>query len=349
MIKIIYYSHTIDYAGTWRGHEEIIPHLDRSKFEPYIVYWKDSPHNNRLEICKEKLGAEIFVSFDRSEKKGSPESGYSPQWTNFSEVVKSISPDIIHFVRGGYFEWPFTERLAPLQIETNIFAYNDPSPFLDKSIVVCNEIGRVKGNYDAVVYPPIPRANFYTSDLRGELGIPDNSIVFGRIGRPGNFASHAISAFNRLCTEFRNLKYVVIGPCDYLKLYASGNPNVIQLPVTNDDQYIERFFNTLDIFMHYRMEGECQSIALSQAMMYGLPCISHKTMNYNGQIETVADGGYVAANEEDYYQYARSLVLSARSRIEVGKRALAHAMYNYEASRSVSKLEELYIKWLGEA
>ena len=51
-----------------------------------------------------------------------------------------INPDIIHYARSGYYEWPFTKRLSPIQIETNIFGFKDSTPFLDYSIAISNTI-----------------------------------------------------------------------------------------------------------------------------------------------------------------------------------------------------------------
>ena len=61
-IKIVFYSHTIDYAGTWRSHERIILNLDKNKFIPYIVY-NTNANNNRLEYVKNILGINLVKDF----------------------------------------------------------------------------------------------------------------------------------------------------------------------------------------------------------------------------------------------------------------------------------------------
>ena len=87
MIKICFYSHTIDYAGTWRSHEKIFENINREIFDPYIMYWDECKYNNRLEILKNKFGSDRFIPFKRSVDKTGPELGYTPKNNNFKEIV----------------------------------------------------------------------------------------------------------------------------------------------------------------------------------------------------------------------------------------------------------------------
>lgn len=120
-IKIVFYSHTVDFGGTWCSHERIIENIDKNVFEPYVLY-NVNADNNRLDVVKNILGEKYVIPFETSSGKLGPEVGYPFVETNFNKVINNISPDIIHFARSGYFEWPFNQRLCPIQIETNIFA-----------------------------------------------------------------------------------------------------------------------------------------------------------------------------------------------------------------------------------
>lgn len=104
--------------------------------------------------------------------------------------------DIIHFARGGYYEWPFIERIATLQIETNIFGFRDSSEYLDISVTICNKVNEIRGTSDYIIYNPIPLPLESNENLRSELNIPDNYHVFGRIGRKANFDPIAIESIN---------------------------------------------------------------------------------------------------------------------------------------------------------
>ena len=74
-----------------------------------------------MEILKTKLNGSQLIPFEASTDKLGPDMGYPYRENNFTKIVKSYNFDIIHFARSGYFEWPFNQRICPIQIETNIF------------------------------------------------------------------------------------------------------------------------------------------------------------------------------------------------------------------------------------
>ena len=73
-----------------------------------------------MEYVKNILGDEFVIPFSATTEKTNSSLGYKPFSTNFDDIIKKISPDIIHFARSGYYEWPFDKRVCPIQIETNI-------------------------------------------------------------------------------------------------------------------------------------------------------------------------------------------------------------------------------------
>ena len=183
-IKIAFYACDIDYAGTWRSHERIIKHLDNSIFESSILYWEHQDQTkSRLAIARDILKETEFIPFKRSKMRRGKDKGYAPWRTDFHKVAANKF-DIIHFARSGHFEWPFTSRLAPVQIETNIFGSRDTSPFLDKSIAICNYISKKRGASDGVIYNPIPKAKLEGPNFREEFGIAKNTTVLAGLEDP---------------------------------------------------------------------------------------------------------------------------------------------------------------------
>ena len=54
-IQIGFYSHTIDFAGTWRSHERVAQEIEKdSRFKTYIFYCENIK-NDRLEVCQKIL------------------------------------------------------------------------------------------------------------------------------------------------------------------------------------------------------------------------------------------------------------------------------------------------------
>lgn len=333
-------------AGTARSHFRILEALDRSRFEPFALVWRDG-QNDLLPALQEAIGDHV-IFYDRSANRLGPEDAYRPESTNFAKVAAFLNLDILHGARGGYPEWPLSTGLhARLQVETNIFGDLDPSPTLNRSIAICQYIADRRGKTDAVIYNPIPPAELEGPNLRAELGIPEDAVVCGRIGRPANFAPIAIEAFARVVREVPNLYYLVVAPCEDIKAWVAQDqtPNVIFLPPTVDDVWIAKLHRTLDIFLHYRSDGETHGVAIAQAMAYAVPVVSHTSVYFNGQAETIGLGGYVCSSMDEYAHNLRTLAGNTSIRYARGTYAKARA-FDFEQAHIVRQIEAKYEEWL---
>ena len=348
-LRILYYGGATDYAGTWRGHERIIEALDRARFEPWVFYWP-ADRNTRLDRVTALVGADRMVPFRRSRTRGLGRRGYRPRFSNFARLARALEFDIVHVARSGSYEWPFLERLAPLHVETSVFGFRDTRGVLDRCIAPCQYLADRRGGADAVVYTPIPPPALQGPDLRERLGFRRDAIVCGRIGRPANFHPIGLAAFARLVAELPHVHYVIVAPCEETRAWVTTHriPNVVFLPPTDDDALIAAFHRTLDVFLHYRADGESYGTALQQALAYGLPVVSHYTGNWDGQVETIGDGGVVARGDEEYYAAARRLVVEPAHRARVSDRARERARA-FEQAPIVRRIEQLYLAWHAEA
>lgn len=343
-IKILFYSHTIDYAGTWRSHERILLNLDKNIFDVY-VFFNPNKDNNRLSYLKTKLNENKIIPFYASVEKNGGDLGYSYKENNFVEVCNKYNFDIIHFARGGWYEWPFTQRICPIQIETNIFGSRDNSDYLDCSVAICDVISKVRGGSDYTVYNPIPLPYDDKNNLLKEFKIPKEYFVFGRIGRPDNFDPISLDVLYKFKQTRNDFVYIVIGACNSFKNKVNEmglNDVCIILNTTNDDYFIHKFYNSLDLFLHYRSDGECHSTAISQSMIYGVPVLSHEA-GLNGQIETIGNGGFVAKNTEQYLYYLNMITNKVDVYDMIAKNAKIISK-NYELESVVKKWESIYKK-----
>lgn len=347
MINLALYSHVIDFAGTWRAHERIAEVLQFNKNFNISILYSPVINHNRLDEAKKALHRCNFVQFDRSLQKSDASKGWCPITSNIDSVVRENNIHILHFARSGYYEWPFTERIAPVQIETNIFGYRDSSQFLDGTIYIGKCLGINESSTSKLIPNPTPRptsAYDRIEDLRGELNIKKDELVFGRIGRPANFSPIALTAFN----EFRKhvpSKYIIVGACnetqDLVRNYDMQD-HVIMIECTNDDHFIERFHKTIDVFAHYRSDGEICSTAITQALMYGIPVITHNA-GLNGQAEWLGPGG-VCVNNHDMYLQAMLQLSDPTIRKIVGLNAKEYAMKTFEQESVVKKIANFYTK-----
>lgn len=350
-IKVLFYSHTIDYAGTWRAHEKTLLNLNKDIFQPYVIYNKNV-NNNRLDYLFDNLNSQFIYSFDTDGIKTGSELGYSFINSNFDEKVKEISPDIIHFARSGYFEWPFTKRLSPIQIETNIFGFKDNSEFLDYSLPISNTINKTRGygikNTEVIHYPlSIPLEN--DDNLKKEFNISEDTFVLGRIGRPDNFHSIAIDTCKSLKDLKINFKYIIIGACEITKkkiIEYNLQENVIVINPTSDDFFIHKFYNTIDVFAHYRSDGETFGTAIAESMTYGKPVVSHYA-DSNAQVEVIGDSGFVCKDSMEYLLKILLLINNKELYLNLSKRAKENSSC-YLIENIVPKIEKIYLKLLNK-
>lgn len=342
-IKILFYSHTIDFGGTWRSHERILLNINKDIFDPYVMYNPDKD-NNRLHKLKEVLNEDKIIPFYASKNKLGAGEGYRYKETDFNDICKKYNFDIIHFARSGYYEWPFIGRISPVQIETNIFGGKDKSKFLDYSVSICNTINNLRNKSDIVIYNPIPDKINNEDDLKSELNIPNDYAVFGRIGRKDNFHGISLDSLSLLKKDHYKFKYIIIGACNKtLNRIKQLNlsEDCIILETTNDDELIHKFYNTIDLFLHYRSDGECHSTAISQSLMYGKPVISHYA-GYNGQSETIMGGGYVAKTHVDYYNKIKEIINSKKLYDELSLNAITRSK-EFKYDTIIPKWEKTYI------
>ena len=205
----------------------------------------------------------------------------------------------------------------------------------------------MRGSADAIIPNPIPEAIFDGNNLRRELNIPQDAIVFGKIGRPANFYSMALYAFDSLVKTYKNIFYIIIGPCQKVKdfLKRKKTPNIILFEPTNDDEFIEKFHRTIDAMLHYRSDGESHGTAIAQAMIYGKPVISHTSNQYNAQIETIGEGGAVAKNLKEYIHHTEQLIKNKPLRDKLSKTARKIALNTCEQNYIVKKIMGFYKQW----
>lgn len=332
------------YAGTARSHFRILEALDRDRFEPFALVWKQG-QNDLLPALEKTLGDHV-IFYDRSPERLGPEEAYRPVYSDFADVVKGLNLDILHGARGGYFEWPLsTGRHAPLQIESNIFGERDASETLDRSISICHYIAERRGGADAVIYNPIPPAELEGPNLRAELGIPEEAIVCGRIGRPSGWDPIAIEAFSKVLQDVPNLYYLIVAPPDAMVIPLLAANNIRTFPPTVDDAWIAKFHRTLNIFCHFRSDGECHSTAIAQAMMYGIPVISHTSVHFNGQRETICAGGFISESVGEYAGHLKRLATDCDARNAIGCLATGRA-FDFEQAYVVQQIEAKYLEWM---
>jgi glycosyltransferase involved in cell wall biosynthesis len=372
-IRVVHHSKTVGYSGTDRTAQLFCKHLaERGKYEPFLVYRAGDPSNQRLEILKEWLGEDHVIPYEWEPGDTGRRPPYMPARDNFHEVLIKIDPQIVHIHRSGYEEWPGFRYLAPKAkwIETNIFGFNDERRQMDLNLYISDYIRNTAmktGNLEGpVLYNPIEQPvmemtpenkAWARNTLLTVFNLPQDAILMGRVGRADNFDPIALRAMAIALKSFPHLYYFVVNGCDKwheeaTRLGIQGNVKFLQ-PII-DDVHLSSFYHGLDFYAHARSDGECCPCNIQEAMMHGLPVITHESGIYNGQSEILGMGGFCVP-VGDFENYAKCMIALCENGVladeeEVvkpirnvfGRQARRRALGHFEASCVTSLLEGIY-------
>ncbi len=133
-----------------------------------------------------------------------------------------------------------------------------------------------------------------------------------------------------------NVYLLILAGSTAMESLSKADKNIICLPPTSSEEYLSRFYNTLDVLLHHRTEGETFGMNIAEAMIHGKPVISHISKVDNAQLELLDDAedgavGYVSYkdNAGEYAGYIRQLMNDPELLAELGTNAKKRAVRLY--------------------
>lgn len=279
---------------------------------PYIGSdWKhpdtDSFRKNFLENSKVNL-IKFHVGFKDITNR-------HHKWINsdFWDKFNEESYDLIFASGSGHPEYPFTKILKkPIFNYVNLNAGVNNQKNIIKTI--CNSSFTAKewlsqgGDGNRLEIIPVCRESFQYSDdsLVGELNL-NNKFVYGLHQRNDDeiYSQVPLKAFKKI-SNAKNFFLMLGGSRKYsIQAKKLNIRNFIQLPHSADNEVINKFLNTLNVYTHGRKYGETFGLAITEAMSYGLPVISHKAES-NAHVDVVGDCGKVF-EKWNTYSYSKEM------------------------------------------
>ena len=356
--KVVLHSKYISFSGTDKVVQSFYRHLMNSdQYEPYILY-RDGILTERLSVVSSWFNGKNLIPYTWIPGKRGKQHPYIPEESNFVDKLQEIKPDIVHVHNAGTAEWPCFKSLYPEAkwINHSIFGYTDVQKYVDYSIYICNTIQELAinnhfGKSGSMLYNPIEQplctdTLAARSILINKYGLPDNAFILGRVGRADNFTDISLKAFQLIERQFPHVYYLVVNPCHQWTSFAKNNgiQNVRFVDTIIDDLGMSQFYSGIDVLAHARDDGECNSVVIGEAMMHGVPVVTHYTSGYNGQAESVAGVGFCVP-KNDYFAYAdvlTKLISDKKLLMEFSAKSRRKAMLFTEASFITSLLEKIY-------
>lgn len=149
------------------------------------------------------------------------------------------------------------------------------------------------------------------TSLRKKLAIPEDAIVFGRIGRPDDtiFDPIGIKAFEVIAREFPNAFYLIMAPPPALVTYVESHhiARVILLDPSPKEEDVWAFHHAIDVLAHFRLDGESFGLNIAESMLCGNPIITHKSDIWNAHLEYLELSFSRIANKDDVTGYIEAM------------------------------------------
>ena len=136
------------------------------------------------------------------------------------------------------------------------------------------------------VVPHIVRLAAGTEDLRAELAIPDDAVVFGRHGGQSTFTIDFVKAAIRAVLDERSdIWFVFLNTATFYE-----HERVVYLPTLADRRDVRTFINTCDYMLHARAGGEGFGIAVAEFACAGVPVLTFLGSPKRAHFDLLSDG-----------------------------------------------------------
>lgn len=169
---------------------------------------------------------------------------------------------------------------------------------------VSNWLAQTMSNGKCPHVPHIVHLPEIEGDLRNDLGIPQDAIVFGRHGGAETFDIPFVKkTVKKIALKNKNIYFVFLGTNSFVKrTFFRKYKNIIFLPPTTNINYKVKFINSCNAYLHARTQGESFGIAVGEFSIKNKPVITWKHSDEKSHLEILADKAIVYENEKDLYQ-----------------------------------------------
>jgi hypothetical protein len=139
-------------------------------------------------------------------------------------------------------------------------------------------------------------------DLRNELNIPENAIVFGRTGGTYSWNIPFVNNVIHHIVESRPDVYFLFANTDQ---FIQHKQVIFYSPFSNNITK-RKFINTCDAMLHARMEGESFGLSCAEFSTCNKPVITYADSPERNHIDTLKDKGTYYNNDTTLYQILNS-------------------------------------------
>lgn len=251
-----------------------------------------------------RTGIETMILLPRSRTTRCPELAQKfratfavreyQDWREADEILAQESVDALYCIKNGW-----DDGVVSRSLPTLVHAIFPEADFHgDAYVYVSAWLSRVMTGGAAGWIPHMVDLPEISGDLRGELGIPAGSVVFGRHGGGDSFDIPWVPAVIRTCLLRRpDIWFLFLGTQAHPEL--ARHPRVRFLPPTVDVTRKRNFLNTCDGMIHARKRGETFGLAVAEFAVLGKPVFTWAGSPERAHLEMLGEGNFLYRDGAD--------------------------------------------------
>lgn len=278
-MKIAFHSNQLSLRGTEVASYEYAKYNEELIGNKSIIIskhpdvWKYS-HPLAIEKFKKRFPVYLYHDFNEVEK-----------------ILDDNKIDVFYAIKAGIKDGVISKnRRSVIHV---VFQYHEPHG--DVYAYVSEWLGK---KFNSPFVPHIVMLPDINDDLRIELNIPKNAIVFGRHGGAETFDIDFAKQAVVHVAKMRQDIYFLFLNTD--KFTDNSLRNVIYLEGTENLEYKTKFINTCDAMLHARHGGESFGLAVGEFSIRNKPVITLLSGSRDyAHIEMLGDKGIYYNNQDE--------------------------------------------------
>lgn len=206
-------------------------------------------------------------------------------YSDFSEVEKILNDqlvDIFYALKAGMNDGVVSKGRKT--VIHSVFQYHEPHG--DVYAYVSEWLGK---QYNSPFVPHMVTLADTDENLRDQLGIPKDAVVFGRYGGYETFDMLQVKYLVQEIAQKNNNIYFLFMNTE--KFSDPSQKNIIYLDGTSDMIEKTKFINTCDAMLHARMKGESFGLAIAEFSIRNKPVLCSKFAVDKAHFDLLKDKG----------------------------------------------------------
>ena len=219
-------------------------------------------------------------------------------WSEVDDILKNENIDILYMHKGGNNDGKYSNTVKTCI--HSVFQMCDPHG--DKYAYISEWLSQVMDNGKHPFVPYMIDSPEEDSNLRESLNIPEEAIVFGRLGGPDQFDIPFVhEAIKQVLSEREDVYFLFGFTNEFI-----NHPRVIYYPPFCDEFFKAKFINSCDAMIHARSMGESFGLAIAEFSAKNKPVITLNGGNDKAHLQMLGNKALYYNDYDEVYSILRN-------------------------------------------